>query len=91
MNIIRLQFKDIYKKYDIQKVFSEIPNKEKYTSIEILKYIKMIQGDTISSDNDEKLNKIHDYLIIGDKKKLNNNIILINELYKTHNLKENMK
>jgi ATP-dependent Lon protease len=49
----------------------------------------MIQGDTISSDNDEKLNKIHDYLIIGDKKKLNNNIILINELYKTHNLKEN--
>ena len=89
MNIIRVQFKDIYKKYDIEKVFSEIPNKEKYTSIEILKYIKMIQGDTLSNDNDEKLNKIYDYLIIGDKKKLNNNIILINELYKTHNLKEN--
>ena len=31
------------------------------------------------SVDDEKLNKIHDYLIIGDKKKLNNNIILINE------------
>ncbi len=88
MNTIRTQFKDIYKKYDIEKIFPEIPNKEKYTSVEILKYIKKIQGETISSDKNEQINKIRDCLVIGDKKKLTNNILLINDLYKKHNLKD---
>lgn len=88
MNTIRTQFKDIYKKYDIEKIFPEIPNKEKYTSVEILKYIKKIQGETLSSDKNEQINKIRDCLVIGDKKKLTNNILLINDLYKKHNLKD---
>ena len=40
METIRVQFKDMCKKHNFEKLFPEIPNKEKYTSIEILKYIK---------------------------------------------------
>ena len=79
MEKIRTQFKDAYKKYNIDKAFPEIPVKEKYTSIEVLKYIKKIKGDT-TINNSEKLEKIKEYLTTGDKKKLTNNIISINEL-----------
>ena len=88
MENIRTQFKDMYKKYFIEKVFPEIPNKEKYTSIEVLKYIKKIQGESGSNDKNEQLEKIKNYLIAGDKKKLTFNITLINELLKKHNKKE---
>ena len=86
MEKIRTQFKDTYNKYDIDKAFPEIPVKEKYTSIEVLKYMKKIKGDT-TIDNSEKLVKIKEYLTTGDKKKLTNNIISINELLKKHNKK----
>ena len=86
MEKIRTQFKDTYNKYDIDKAFPEIPVKEKYTSIEVLIYMKKIKGDT-TIDNSEKLVKIKEYLTTGDKKKLTNNIISINELLKKHNKK----
>jgi ATP-dependent Lon protease len=88
MENIRIQFKDMYKKYSIEKVFPEIPNKEKYTSIEVLKYVKKIQGETGSNDKNEQIEKITNYLIIGDKKKLTFNISLINEILKKHNKKD---
>jgi ATP-dependent Lon protease len=88
MDNVRSQFKEIYKKYNIEKVFPEIPNKEKYTSIEVLKYVKKIQGETGSNDKDEQLVKIKNYLVIGDKKKLIFNITLINELLKKNNKKD---
>jgi ATP-dependent Lon protease len=43
MNTIRDQFKEIYKKYNIEKLMPEIPYKEKYTNIEMLKTIKNIE------------------------------------------------
>ncbi len=81
-------FKDIYKKYNIEKIFPEIPVKEKYTSLEVIKYIKKIQGETGSNDETEQIEKIKNYLMNGDKKKLANNIQTLNELLKKHNLKE---
>ena len=90
MNMIRQQFKEIYSKYDIQKILLEIPNKEKYTNIEICKYLKMIQTISIKTDIHVQLNKTYECLIVGDKKTLNNNILLINELYNKHNLKEHI-
>ena len=39
MDIIRDNFKELYKKYEINKLLPLIPNKAKYTSIEIMKYI----------------------------------------------------
>jgi ATP-dependent Lon protease len=88
MENIRNQFKDIYKKYSINNIFPEIPNKEKYTSIEVLKYIKKIQGNTGSNDINEQIEKTKTYLIAGDKKKLTFNVSIINELLKKHSKKD---
>ena len=85
METIRNQFKDMYKKYSIQNVFPEIPNKDKYTSIEILKYVKKITGTNDANDKYEQLEKIQNYLLMGDKKKLGDNISLINDLLTKNN------
>ena len=90
MEVIRSQFKDIYTKYNIEKMFPEIPNKEKYTSIEALKYIKKIQGYSSLLDKNVNINKIKKDLLTGDKKKLLNNISTINELLKKHKLNNNI-
>ena len=87
MNTMRSQFKDIYTKYDIEKIIPEIPNKEKYTSIEILKYIKKIKGDQPASDKNEQLNNIKTYLTIGDKNTLISNNKVLDGLLKKYNMK----
>ena len=82
MDKIRGQFKNIYLKYNILKTFPEIPCKESYTSIEILKYIKQLNEDKHYLDNIEKIKNL---LLLGDKKKLYTNIIIINNLLKKYN------
>ena len=89
METIRVQFKDMCKKHNFEKLFPEIPNKEKYTSIEALKYIKKIQGTTNILDKNASIEKIKNKLLIGDKKKLNGNILIINEILNKHNLNDN--
>ena len=81
MDKIRGQFKDMYKKHDVEKLCQMIPNKEKYTSIEILKYLKQLKGikNITVNANTEILHKIKTHLLHGDKNKLSHNIILINE------------
>ncbi len=87
MNTIRDQFKDIYKKYNIEKILPEIPYKEKYTSVEIFKYIKKIQGDNTGSNNiSEKIGKIKSYLVSGDKKKIIANIKVLDIIKKKYNV-----
>jgi adenylate kinase family enzyme len=89
MNIVRSQFKEFIKKHNICKICPDIPSKEDYTSIEIYKYLKKIEEPLNSNMNiDIKLDKIKNALIIGDKKKLNDNIVVINELLKKHNKME---
>ncbi len=88
MNKIRTQFNEMYKKYTLDKLFPEIPCKEKYTSIEILKHIKTIQNSTISNnltETPEKIDKIKKYLISGDKKKIISNIKILDSIKKKHN------
>jgi ATP-dependent Lon protease len=87
MDKIKIQFKEIYKKYNIEKVFQEIPNKDKYTSFEILKYVKKMQGETGNDNIVEKLEKVKIILIVGDKKKLTNNIMSINEIIQKYKKK----
>jgi ATP-dependent Lon protease len=86
MDIIRGNFKEIYKKYSIDKIFPEIKQKNKYTSIEILKYIKKIQGNTGSTSKSEQLGKIKQYLSAGDKTKLVANNKALDGILKKHNL-----
>jgi ATP-dependent Lon protease len=76
----RTHFKDLCKKYS----FADIPNKEKYTSMEVLNYVKKIQSKANETNLAEQLDKIVSNLVIGDKKSLTNNIIQINELLKKH-------
>ena len=88
MDLIRNNFKDIYNKYKIKESFPEIPDKEKYTSLEIFKYVKKIEGQNGSEDKNEQIEKIQKYLLTGDKKKLNANINNINDILRKHNCKE---
>jgi ATP-dependent Lon protease len=87
MDKIKTQFKDTCRKHNICAVFPEIPNREKYTSIEVLKYIKKVQGETGSSDKNEQMDKIHTYLVAGDKKKLVANITALHLILKKYNKK----
>jgi len=89
MDKIKNTFKDIYKKYNIEKDYN-IANKEKYTSIEILNYVKLIQSDTYSKNELDKINIIKKYLLKCDKKNLYKNIIEILDLYSTNtDIKDN--
>jgi hypothetical protein len=83
MDKIKTQFKDIYKKHNIENIFN-IPLKEKYTNVEILKYIKQIQEQESTNDEFKEIDKINHKLFLGDKKKLQSNISLINDILKHH-------
>jgi ATP-dependent Lon protease len=87
MEIIRINFKDLYKKYNIGNIFNDIPQKNKYTSIEIIKYLKKIQGKNISHNKLEKLEKIKEYLTSGDRKKIILNIKILDTILKKYNKK----
>jgi ATP-dependent Lon protease len=87
MNSIRSQFKDIHKKYNIEKIFPEIINKEKYTSMEVLKYLKKIQGNSVSNSKTEQIKKIKAYLLIGDRSKLISNNKILDGILKKYNKK----
>jgi ATP-dependent Lon protease len=87
MDIIRNRFNDIIKKYNIEKIFPEIKQKEKFTSIEIVKNIKKIQGNNITGNKIQQLGKIKDYLVSGDKKKLTSNIKVLDSILKKYNQK----
>jgi len=82
MENIRIKFKDIHGKYNIEKTFPQILCKESYTSIEILKYIKQIKE---GEDSSKYIENIRFYLLNGDKKKIYENVIFINNLLKKHN------
>ena len=84
MNLIKDQFKEIYKKYNIEKIFPEIPYKEKYTSVEIYKHIKIIQGESGTNNVSEQVAKIKTYLTTGDKKKIIENIKILDIIKKKY-------
>ena len=87
MDKIKTQFRDTCKKHNICTVFPEIPNKEKYTSIEVLKYVKKIQGTNGYGDKTEQIEKIRSYLTVGDKKKLLANATALHVILKKYKKK----
>ena len=86
MNTIRRQFKDIHKKYNIEKIFPDILNKEKYTSMEVLKYIKKLQGNSVTNSKTEQIQKIKEYLLVGDRTKLRSNNKILDGILKKYKL-----
>jgi ATP-dependent Lon protease len=83
MEKIRTQFKNIFTQKSINNTFNEIPFKEKYTSVEVLKYIKKIQN-ILTTTEKEQIEQIKKYLFSGDKKQICSNVSIINDLLIKH-------
>ena len=80
MDMIKGQFKDLCKKYDISKQFQEIQTKEKYTSIEVLKYVNIIKNKLCNKKYDtDFIIKLKQKIISCDKNNLISNISNIND------------
>jgi ATP-dependent Lon protease len=93
MDKIRNKFKDIYQKNKTDKLFENIPNKEKYASIEILKYVKLLEETPTDISNNiinynEKLSTIKKFLLKGEKKVLIDNIITLSKIINHNNSKD---
>ena len=87
METIKNQFKILYKNYNIHLDLPEIPNKEKYTNLEIIKYISLIKQKYENSSSATTLNDaFKKTLIVGDKQQIIKKIIYINSLLDKHNL-----
>jgi len=68
MDKIRLDFKELCKKYEISKLIPLIPVKEKYTSFEIVKYTKQIKNKINNPTYDiNYINKMKSIITDGDK------------------------
>ena len=92
MDIIRQHFKELYKKYEINKLLSLIPVKEKYTSIEIVKYIKQIKKKISCNIYDANyLNKMKETITNGDKTLLIANIMKINDTLNINKITNKIK
>ncbi len=89
MDTIRTDFKRINEKYQLCSVYPNVPKREKYTSIEIIKYLNDIQKD-INKDlsQDILIEKIKTAVLDYDKKSLINNINIINDILKNNNKKQ---
>jgi ATP-dependent Lon protease len=89
MDNIKSQFKNIYKKYNIQNNFPEITFKNEYTSLEIIKYMNVLIKNNLNKLNSTSLIKIIEKTILSTNKiKLLENIEKINSLLEKSNLKQ---
>jgi ATP-dependent Lon protease len=92
MDTIRLYFKDLYKKYEINKLLPLIPIKDKYTSIEIVKYIKQIKNKISCATYDTAyINKMKTIITNGDKNLLIANIMKINDTLNINKITNKIK
>jgi ATP-dependent Lon protease len=92
MDIIRLDFKDLHKKYEINKLLPLMPVKEKYTSIEIVKYLKQIKNKISSNTYDtDYINKMKNIITNGDRNLLIANIMKINDTLNINKITNKIK
>jgi ATP-dependent Lon protease len=81
MDVIKHKFKDVYKKYNISEIFPEIKAKDNYTSLEIVKNLHKFQKNVGSCT----IEKIREYIVVGDKKQLLANMKIVDTILKKHN------
>lgn len=92
MDKIRLDFKELYKKYEISKLLPLIPVKEKYTSFEIVKYTKQIKNKINNPTYDiNYINKMKSIITDGDKNSLIANIMKINDTLNINKITNKIK
>ena len=81
---VKNNFKEIYRKYNVNNLYSDIKIKDRYTSIEVVKYIKQIQtGSTLKINDIENLIQ---FISKCDKKNINKIVVIINTILKKYNL-----
>ena len=85
MGLIRTKFKDLHKKYHIDKIIPEIIVKENYSSIEIIQNLKKIKCQNGLNNNNLKIEKIKDYFKIGNKTKIVENLKSTNLILTKYN------
>jgi ATP-dependent Lon protease len=89
MDSIKNQFKTLYKKYDIEKNYPEISFKEKYTSLEILKFVSILNKNVTSLINNSDNVKVLEKTIVEcNKSQLIENLNVINNFFTKLNLNE---
>jgi ATP-dependent Lon protease len=89
MSIIKEQFKELYTKYEISKLLPLIPLKDKYTSIEIKKYITQIKkklSEPVYDDN--YIHKLKFNITHVDKKTIVSNITKLNSILSVNNIEQ---
>ena len=92
MDKIRLDFKELCKKYEISKLIPLIPVKEKYTSFEIVKYTKQIKNKINNPTYDiNYINKMKSIITDGDKNSLIANIMKINDTLNINKITNKIK
>ena len=93
MDKIRLKFLDTFVVNDIKNNIHEIPTQNKYTNVEIFKYITLIQNKMSLIEGVGTYEDVLNNLTIGRKNKLINNIEALNVLLKNNhfNVKLNPK
>tara|TARA_B110000285_G_C15134095_1_gene625675 strand:+ start:826 stop:4032 length:3207 start_codon:yes stop_codon:yes gene_type:complete len=91
MDKIRLKFLDTFVVNDIKNNIHEIPKKDKYTNVEILKYTSLIKNKINLTEGHYSIEDLLNHLIVGNKKKLINNIDELNVLLKNNNFTEKLK
>lgn len=86
MEQVRIQFKEMYMKYDLPKIIPEIPTREKYTSVETFKYLNILR----KMDSTCSLNELATSITSScDKKTLLSNVATINNILSSHKKKIN--
>jgi len=88
METIKNQFKNVYNKYDIQLKIPEIPKKEKYTNLEIIKYISVIKKKYSNIHLNPSLDDLQNMIFKGNKTIIGNKISFINNLLDKYELKK---
>lgn len=82
MNTIRRNFNEVSKSYTL-----DIKIKEKYTNIEIIKYINLIEQEINKKYSiNETPPKLQEVLTSGEKTKITQNVIILNEFITKHNI-----
>jgi ATP-dependent Lon protease len=87
MDSIRINFKSLYDKYSVNKHLYEIPYKNKYTNLEIIKYTTLIKNEyqkALMSYNYDKCKNS----LVGTKSIIIKKIILLNDLLDKNLLSE---
>lgn len=85
MNEIRIQFKEFLHTFNIKSIWNDIPEKEKYTSIEILNYLKKIKDIIEPTDTSIYINKLKAHFVQGNKQTLKSNLKFIKEIFQKRN------